>query len=100
MGFNYYEKYHIHGHVFSKGAIESKINVINNDFIHCLYHKEIQHQKILFYGSMSELLIPYDLVIKEMTVYIQETDNNTQIEAYLIIFNNTVVHSQAASLIQ
>ena len=111
--FNHYEQHHLHEFVYSKNHvdtelgkkpdhshIDTKVDTINHYFTHCLFNKEIEHQKILFYGSMSEFLIPFDLVAKEVVLYIQETDNNTPVEKYSIVFNNTVVHSQTATQIQ
>ena len=108
MGFNYYQIHHLHENVYSKNHIDSELNkkpnhadvdtkvdTINHYFTHCLFN-----QKILFYGSMSEFLIPFDLVVKEVVLYIQETDQNTPVEKYSIVFNNTVVHSQTATQIQ
>ena len=113
MGFNYYERHHLHENIYSKqhidqqlnkkpdhSDIDTKVDTINHYFIHCLFNKEIEHQKILFYGSMSEFLVPFDLVVKEVVLYIQETDNNTPVERYSIVFNNAVVHSQTAAQIQ
>ena len=80
--------------------VDTKVDTINNYFTHCLFNKEIEHQKILFYGSMSEFLIPFDLVVKEVVFFVQETDQNTPIEKYSIVFNNAVVHSQTATQIQ
>ena len=113
MGFNYYQIHHLHENVHSKNHIDSelnkkpnhadvdtKIDTVNHYFMHCLFNKEIEHQKIFFYGSMSEFLIPFDLVVKEVALYVQETDQNTPVEKYSIVFNNTVVHSQTATQIQ
>ena len=71
----HYEKYHLHDHVYSKVDVDTKISIVNNYFIHCLFHKDIEHQKILFYGTMSELLIPFNILMNEVTLYVQETDN-------------------------
>ena len=49
---------------------------------------------------MSEFLVPFDLVVKEVLLNVQETDQNTPVEKYSIVFNNTVVHSQTATQIQ
>ena len=110
MGFNYYQIHHLHENVHSKNHIDSselnkkpnhadvgtKIDTVNHYFMHCLFNKEIEQQKILFYGSMSEFLVPFDLIVKEVVLYIQETDQNTPVEKYSIVFNNAVVHSQTA----
>ena len=50
--------------------VDTKIDTVNHYFMHCLFNKEIEHQKILFYGSMSEFLVPFDLVVKEVTFYV------------------------------
>ena len=113
MGFNYYQIRHLHENVHSKNYIDSelnkkpnhadvdtKIDTVNHYFMHCLFNKEIEQQKILFYGSMSEFLVPFDLIVKEVVLYIQETDQNTPVEKYSIVFNNAVVHSQTATQIQ
>ena len=68
--------------------------------MHCLFNKEIEQQKILFYGSMSEFLVPFDLVVKEVALYVQETNQNTPVEKYSIVFNNAVAHSQTATQVQ
>ena len=72
-----------------------------------IYEKEFHKISFLekangayFNGSMSEFLVPYDLLIKEVVLYIQETDNNTPIEKYSIVFNNAIAHSQTAAQIQ
>ena len=98
--FTDYHKYHSNDYVYGKVDIDTKISIVNNYFIHCLFHKDIEHQKILFYETRSELLIPFNLVMKEVTLYVQETDSNQPIEAYSIIFNNSVVHSSETTQIQ
>ena len=87
MGFNYYQIHHLHENVYSKNHIDSELNKkpnhtdvdtkidnVNHYFMHCLFNKEVEQQKILFYGSMSEFLVPFDLVVKEVVLYVQETD--------------------------
>ena len=79
MGFNYYQIHHLHENVHSKNHIDSelnkkpnhadvdtKIDTVNHYFMHCLFNKEIEQQKILFYGSISEFLMPFDLVVKDV----------------------------------
>ena len=111
--FHHYQQYHLHEFVYSKNHIDTelgkipdhshidtKVDQVNYFFLHCLFNKEIEHQKILFYGSMSEFLVPFDLVVKEVVLYVQETDNNTPIEKYSIVFNNAVVHSETVTQVQ
>ena len=105
MGFNYYQIHHLHENVYSKNHIDSELNKkpnhadvdtkvdeINHCFMHCLFNKEVEHQKILFCGTMTELLVPYDIVIKEVVLYVQETDRSEAVEKYSIVESNALAH--------
>lgn len=112
-GFNHYERHHLENYIYSKtyidtelskkadhADIDTKIDTVNDYHIHCLFNKEIENQKILFYGSMSELLILMDMIVKEVILYVQETDQNTPTEQYSIVFNNISSQSETSTQIQ
>ena len=57
-------------------------------------------KRILFYGTMNQLLLLYNIKVKELTLYVQETEINTAIEQCIIIFNSEIIDSVSATQIQ